>query len=72
MCEYCFFENHSFLGRKDFEEVLDGMCDKKTTLFVPSNAVSAYKEAPGWKSFIVRQMKNYNYGMGCSTNWIKA
>lgn len=31
---------------------------KQTILFVPSNAVSAYKEASGWKSFIVKPMKN--------------
>ena len=31
---------------------------KETTLLVPTDAVTAYKTAPGWKCFIVKQIKN--------------
>ena len=31
---------------------------KDTTLLVPPDAVVAYKEAPGWKCFIIKQMKD--------------
>lgn len=31
---------------------------KDATLLVPPDAVAAYKEAPGWKCFIVKQKKN--------------